>query len=308
MGSAVRDVPRHHIDKLNSIRTRGDEYSWLCDASVVVIDEAHTSIAPSYTQVLRWLGRSSSRDTINRRPLIGLTATPFRGTSEEQTERLVNRYDSNRLDRGAFDNHEDPYPELQRAGVLANVRQEILEGVAIEFTDAEISDIDTMRRVPAAVTDRLGEDLDRTSRVVESISALPTDWPVVVFAPSVENARTLAALLSHSGIFAVSISSDTEKSARRFYIEEFKNGRIRVLTNYNVLSQGFDAPKVRAVYVARPTFSPNVYQQMIGRGLRGPVNGGSEEVLIVNVEDNFRQYGDLLAFREFEYLWSRNDG
>lgn len=78
-----------------------------------------------------------------------------------------------------------------------------------------------------------------------------------------------------------------------------------MLTNYNVLTQGFDAPKVQAVYVARPTFSPNVYQQMIGRGLRGPLNGGSEEVLIVNVEDNFDQYGDLLAFNEFEYLWTK---
>ena len=43
---------------------------------------------------------------------------------------------------------------------------------------------------------------------------------------------------------------------------------------------------VRAVYVARPTYSPNVYQQMVGRGLRGPLNGGSPECLIVNVEDN----------------------
>ena len=43
---------------------------------------------------------------------------------------------------------------------------------------------------------------------------------------------------------------------------------------------------------------------MIGRGLRGPLNGGSEEVLIVNVEDNFRQFGDRLAFQEFEHLWN----
>ena len=55
--------------------------------------------------------------------------------------------------------------------------------------------------------------------------------------------------------------------------------------------------------MARPTYSPNLYQQMIGRGLRGPVNGGTEECLIVNVEDNVVQYGEQLAFREFEHLW-----
>ncbi len=61
---------------------------------------------------------------------------------------------------------------------------------------------------------------------------------------------------------------------RRDLVRRFQAQEIRVLTNYNVLSQGFDAPKVGAVYVVRPTFSLNRYQQMIGRGLRGPKNGG----------------------------------
>jgi hypothetical protein len=43
---------------------------------------------------------------------------------------------------------------------------------------------------------------------------------------------------------------------------------------------------------------------MIGRGLRGPLNGGKKECLIVNVEDNFAQYGTQLAFRDFDHLWS----
>ena len=189
--------------------------------------------------------------------------------------------------------------------MLASVRQEVIDGSDVTFTASDIDEIEKLRRLPAAVSERLGGDLDRTLRVVDSIAELPDDWTIIAFAPSVENARVMAALLSHRGIPAVSISSDTESAARRHYVEEFKAGRIRVLTNYNVLTQGFDAPKVRAVYVARPTFSPNVYQQMIGRGLRGLKNGGSEEVLIVNVRDNFEKYGDMLAFNEFEYLWSR---
>ena len=42
---------------------------------------------------------------------------------------------------------------------------------------------------------------------------------------------------------------------------------------------------------------------MIGRGLRGPQNGGKEECLVVDVADNVVAYGFDLAFREFEYLW-----
>ncbi|MFB7797632.1 sacsin N-terminal ATP-binding-like domain-containing protein [Isoptericola sp. NPDC056134] len=295
------------VDKLDKIRDRaGDTYDWLRQPSVVVVDEAHTSTAPTYTKVLEWLGRSTrGRNDADRKPLIGLTATPFRGLSKDETERLVGRYDGNRLDRGSFTHADNPYPELQDMGVLASVRQRVIDGTDVSLSESDIDEIEKLRRLPSAVTERLGGDLERTLRVVDSIADLPQDWTILAFAPSVENSRVMAALLSHRGISAVSISSDTESAARRHYVEEFKAGRIRVITNYNVLTQGFDAPQVQAVYVARPTFSPNVYQQMIGRGLRGLKNGGSEEVLIVNVRDNFEKYGDMLAFNEFEYLWAR---
>ena len=43
---------------------------------------------------------------------------------------------------------------------------------------------------------------------------------------------------------------------------------------------------------------------MIGRGLRGPLNGGKERCLVVNVQDNVRQYGEALAFHDFDHLWN----
>ncbi|WP_150306590.1 DEAD/DEAH box helicase [Planctomonas psychrotolerans] len=294
------------IQKLGSIVDRdASDYEWLRAPSVVVIDEAHTSIASSYTSVLEWLGRHTrGRVKDERLPLIGLTATPFRGVdSDEETKRLVARYDSNRLDRGAFI-REDPYEELQEMGVLANVRQRILDGVDVQLSAGDVDEIERLGRIPVGVAEELGANELRTLRVVDTIADLPDDWSILAFAPSVENSRVLAALLSHRGIPAVSISSDTDPAARRHYIDEFKAGRIRVLTNFGVLSQGFDAPKVQAVVLARPTFSPNAYQQMVGRGLRGPKNGGSNEVLIVNVRDNFSKFGDKLAFNQFEYLWN----
>lgn len=285
-------------DKLNT-KVGSVSYEWLTNPTVVIVDEAHTSVAPSYTRVLEWMGRGRSRR--DRRPLVGLTATPFRNTNIEETKRLALRYDENRLDDGAF--ADDPYAELQERGVLARVNHRLLQGADVQFSTAEAQQIETMRFIPKSVESKLGENLSRNQRIVDSVAELPLDWTALLFATSVENSRVLAAQLTHRGIPSVAISGDTDSAARRHYIEEFKQGRIRVITNYNVLTQGFDAPAVRAVYVTRPTFSANVYQQMIGRGLRGPLNGGSEEVLIVNVEDNFHQYGDRLAFFEFEYLW-----
>ncbi|WP_369068373.1 sacsin N-terminal ATP-binding-like domain-containing protein [Kineococcus terrestris] len=281
-------------------------YAWITQAQVVVIDEAHTSISPTYTKILEWLGRQS-RSRAERRPLIGLTATPFRNTNEKETERLVGRYDRHRLDDGAFDG--DPYAVLQERGVLARVRQEELPGATVAFSASELAEMGRMGSLsvgtlPRSVETRLGEDRDRNRRILESIASLPEDWTALLFATSVENARVLAAQLTLRGVPSVAVSGDTDAAVRRQSIADFRAGRIRVITNYNVLSQGFDAPAVRAVYVTRPTFSTNLYQQMIGRGLRGPLNGGSEEVLIVNVRDNLQQYGDRLAFDDFDYLWN----
>ncbi|MGK5170489.1 DEAD/DEAH box helicase [Geodermatophilus sp. CPCC 205761] len=286
-------------DKLSSILDR-DEYAWLKEAEVVVVDEAHTSISPTYTRLLEWLGRGRAR---RQRPLIGLTATPFRGVSEDETSRLVARYDDNRLDRTAFGDV-DPYTALQDRRILARVQHRLLEGADVQLTRAELDEMRTFRRVPRQLETRLGADRDRNEVIVRSIIDLPQDWTVLLFASSVENAETLAAMLAVQGVPAVAISGGTDPAERRYYVERFRKGDIRVITNYAVLAQGFDAPAVRAVYVTRPTFSPNVYQQMIGRGLRGHHNGGSDEVLIVNVQDNFDQFGERLAFYDFEYLWS----
>lgn len=285
-------------DKLNSVRSR-EEYAWLSEATVVVVDEAHTSISTSYTGLLEWLGRGRARRT---RPLIGLTATPFRGVSEEETSRLVTRYDDNRLDKDAFDGR-DPYEVLQEREILAQVRHELLEGAEVVLTPSELAEMQTFRRVPRQLENRLGADVERNEAIVRSITALPEDWTVLLFATSVENAETLAAMLAIHGVPSVAISAGTDPAERRYYVERFRRGEIRVITNYAVLAQGFDAPAVRAVYVTRPTFSPNVYQQMIGRGLRGPLNGGSDEVLIANVRDNFDKFGERLAFHDFEHLW-----
>ena len=59
-----------------------------------------------------------------------------------------------------------------------------------------------------------------------------------------------------------------------------------------------------SVIVARPVYSPNLYFQMIGRGLRGPKNGGNDRCLIVNVRDNIDNFDKALAFADLDWLWA----
>lgn len=291
------------VHKLASACVDNPEYEWLHDTvSCVVVDEAHTSITPMHTKLLRWLGMDAGKERV---PLIGLSATPFRGRNEGDTERLVNRYGRRRFDKGAFD-EEASIPLLQREGILAEVDHTVLEGTeGVALSASEKDSFSTFKDIPSSVLTRIGGDTERTNRLVESIVGLDPDWPVLLFASSVANARTVAALLERRGRTAASISSDdTPVGVRRHLIREFRAGRLKTLTNFGVLTQGFDAPSVRALYIARPTYSPNLYQQMVGRGLRGPKNGGKERCLVVDVADNVVLHGHELAFRDFEYLWT----
>lgn len=272
-------------------------YDWLAQSACVVVDEAHSATEKSYSEVFEWQGIGRGKE---RCPLIGLTATPFRGGSEE-TQRLVNRFGGIRLDTELGD---DPYGYLQSLGVLATVRHQLLGGVDVDLSAKELQEVATFQKLPASVNEKIAGNVDRNSTLIEDILSRPRDWPTIVFAASVEHAQALAALLCLEGLSAAPISATTEVGTRRHYIESFRQGRIQILTNYAVLTQGFDAPAVRVICVARPTFSPALYQQMIGRGLRGRLNGGKDECLIVNIEDNFAKYGTKLAFREFEHLWS----
>jgi DNA repair protein RadD len=70
-----------------------------------------------------------------------------------------------------------------------------------------------------------------------------------------------------------------------------------------VLTTGFDAPKVGAVIIARPTTSPVLYEQMIGRGMRGPVNGGTTDCLVIDLVDNIERFSGQMAYTRFSEYW-----
>lgn len=282
--------------KLESVLDK-EEYSWLREASVVIVDEAHSAYT-RMTPILKSLGITHSRAA---RPLVGLSATPYRGFNEEETRRLTQRFGHRRLDDGVFPPG-DPFTPLQKLGVLARVEHRELKGATLELSERELKDAD-FRGLPASAEWRLEQDDERNRMLLAEIKAMPDDWPVLFFATSVNHARLMSAILSGEGIPSAAIDSGTPASERRASIDAFRTRRIRVLTNYNVLAQGFDAPATRAVVVARPTYSPNMYTQMIGRGLRGPLNGGKEVCTILDVHDNIVNYDRKLAFTQFEDLW-----
>ncbi|UUV29653.1 DEAD/DEAH box helicase [Amycolatopsis roodepoortensis] len=279
-----------------------DNYQWLLDPALVIVDEAHVSVTPTYTRILRQLGLTHNK---TERPLIGLTATPFRNYNDDETRRLVDRYGSRRLDHGVFD--EDPYRALQKLGMLAEIEHRELAGTTTQLDEAELAGMQLpfQHHLPTATERRLASDATRNRRIIDEIEKLPSDWPILLFSTSVEHSKLMMAALNERGIRSAAIDSATPAAERRHTIESYRSGEIRVITNYGVLAQGFDAPATRAVVVARPTYSRNVYIQMIGRGLRGPENGGSRSCLILDVKDNITNYENALSFTGLDDLWGR---
>jgi superfamily II DNA or RNA helicase len=283
--------------KLDVVLKNPDEYAWLSNPAAVVVDEGHRAgDSARYTRILSWLGVAGRGW---ERPLIGLSATPFKGHSERATAILASRFGNRKL--AAFE--ANAYDELAKIGVLARVQHEVLTGVDVELSASELDAAESRRRLAPNVLDRIGRDQARMRTLVNHILAQDPSWPVLVFTPSVLSAQVLAAMLRYRDVEAASVSGQTGRQARREVIERFKSGEIRVLANCDLLVQGFDAPGVMALYIARPTFSPNAYIQMAGRGLRGPANGGKAECLIVDMADNFGDINNLLGFRQFEDLW-----
>ncbi|MGW7824140.1 DEAD/DEAH box helicase [Streptomyces puniciscabiei] len=277
-----------------------DEYAWLRQADLVLVDEAHVATSPEYTKILEQLGLTRWETS---RHLVGLTATPFRNDAE-RTQQLAQRFGNRRLDEGVFLG--EPIASLQQLGVLSQVEHHELDGARMHLNPDELRAVEQFNGfLPKGAEQRLAEDEARNQMLLDQIAGTPDDWPVLVFATSVSHAKFLAAKLGDRGIRAAAIDSATPTAERRKRVEAFRKGHIRVLTNYGVLTQGFDAPATRAVVIARPVYSANSYQQMIGRGLRGPRNGGKDTCLILDVRDNIVNYDAGLAYTEFEYLWKK---
>ena len=296
------------------------EYRFLQETELVVFDEAHRSLAPTSTSVMQEIGMTRFQEA-DEPFLLGLTATPYRGRDVAETARLTRRYGSRRLDAGAFIDN-DPQAvvkELQDMQVLAQADHETIPGSTLQLTPEELEVMSRFLRgsgelarrlsqvwLPQSAENRIASDAERTKRIIGAYEMhVRPEWPTLIFATSVEHAQTVAALLNRKGTAARAVSGETELATRRRIVREFRDSNIQVLVNYGVFTEGFDAPKTRAIIVARPVYSPNLYFQMIGRGLRGPKNGGDERCLILNVRDNIQNFNRALAFSDLDWLWAR---
>ncbi len=290
---------------LNS-RMGQKDLKWMLNPGLVVIDECHHAIAPSYTQVFNWLDAAApmGRETGQEPPFIGLSATPFRVDNEE-SRRLASRFSETCLP----EDQEGLYQRLSNPeqGVLSTIINERIkrDTKLDEDVQNELDQYSENRHVREGhefdyaklinkISKRLTYDDTRNRELADIVkNKIQGNEPVnsiLLFANSVDHANEMAIRLNRQDIAAAAISGVTPMVARRDFIKRFQEGKINVLTNYGVLTAGFDAPKVDMILVSRLVYSPVSYMQMLGRGMRGPAMGGTESCLNVTLIDNHERF------------------
>lgn len=277
----------------------------LQNVCAVFFDEAHQSIAPTFKATLEQLKCNSEIQPV---PTIGLTATPGRGSNSESelSKSLVRLYEHN-LIRPNLPGWEHPVQVLQERGILAKADPYLIRTDRSFFMDqGALEHWKEFRDFSPSFLEKIAKDDIRNRIILNQILKLGENRRGIIYACSVQHSRHLAILMNRAGIATYAVSAETRPALRHRAIEDFQAGRLRFLTNFGILTTGFDAPSVDLIVLARPVSSQVLYEQMLGRGLRGPVFGGTMECRILDFEDSIRAYGKPLAYRRFLSLWDRS--
>jgi DNA repair protein RadD len=270
---------------------------------LVVMDEAHQAIAPTYQAIINQLLLP-----LTDARLLGLSATPGRTWNDPAADKELAEFFACRKVTLSVDGYSNPVSYLIDRGYLARPVYRRIEAAAnVILTDDEQRRIQETFELPGSVLDRLAADEKRNLLVVhEAEQLLKRHRRVILFATSVQQSDLLAAVLSARGHCAASVTSKSNKG-RFEAIAAFKDdsGEPKILCNFGVLTTGFDAPRTSAALIARPTLSLVLYSQMVGRAMRGTAAGGNIECEIVTVVDPRLPGFDSVvnAFSNWEDVW-----
>jgi len=260
---------------------------------LLVVDEAHHATAKTYRKLIDSIKQNfKDRGKADGFRMLGLTATPFRTDKSEQG--LLKKVFPDDI---IFSEH---LRTLITRGILAEPVFENLEtelDFYKELTDRDIRSIEDFDKLPKKVAEKIAMSSIRNKRIVDHYVENREKYkPLLVFAVDIQHAIALNGLFKKRGINSdfvaskiidagtgatISVKENSEK------IKRFRAGKLEVLINVEMLTEGTDLPNVQTVFLTRPTTSTLLMTQMIGRALRGQKAGGTEKAYVVSFIDNW---------------------
>ena len=210
--------------------------SQLKDVNLIIVDECHHASAQTYKTILEYFDV----------PTIGFTATMARGDVWEKIS------------------YERSILRMIRERHLVDVK-----GIQVKVPDLDLKGV---KKTGGDYSEGdLGEcllDSLAPETVASAYREHCADLPGILFAPTVQTAHVFTDALVERGFKAATIWGAMPKELRVQTLKDFEDGKIQILTNCMVLTEGFDSPRATVAVIARPTQSAPLFIQMVGRVLR----------------------------------------
>ncbi len=217
---------------------------------LVVVDEAHHSLADSYLSTL-----SHFHDHAK---VLGVSATPDRGDKKN-----LGRY----------------YQNIAcEVTLLDLIQQGWLSPIKVKTVPLGM-DLDSVRTTAGDFNaDDLGHALEPYMERIADVMVEHRDRKTLVFLPLIAVSKRFAEICRERGLLAEHV--DGQSRERQAALERFKRDETRILTNAMLLTEGYDEPSIDCVVCLRPTKVRALYSQIIGRGTR--IYGGKDHLLVLD--------------------------
>lgn len=245
---------------------------WFHRAKMIIVDEAHGSISPSYQSILKnYKGNAL---------VVGLTATPCRGDGRPL---------------GEF------YDDMVKTDSIGSlIKQKQL--VPVRYYCPTMPDLAKIRTVRGDYdNNELAKRMDKKKLVgdiVENWLRICPDRQTIVFAVNVKHSIHIVESFQKVGIRAEHIDANTPKEERQAILDRLKSGITQIVSNVGILTEGFDFPGASCIVLAVATKSLGRFIQMGGRGLR--IYEGKEDCIMIDHGGCVYNHGRL----EWEREWS----
>jgi superfamily II DNA or RNA helicase len=252
----------------------------------IIIDEAHHSMASGYQKLWEMFPNSK---------ILGVTATPWRMNHSGFLSLFGDIVLAPSVEwfvrQGYLANYD--YISIKRSSQLQRDINAIDRyGVDGDYLEAELSALFDKGKIRA--------------ELYKSYKKYAEGKKGIIYAIDRQHAANICSLYASHGVRICMVDGTTPAAERQQMIDLFKEGKIQVIVNVNIFSEGFDCPDIEFIQLARPTKSLSLYLQQVGRGLR--ISANKERSIILDNVGLYNRFGTPMANRRWRYHFDGHDG
>lgn len=241
---------------------------------------------------------------------VKLTVTNKSGGIGSDTRKIrIDKRDAKAAGKSNLEDNKRFSKILQKRGILCRVVYGVMDGPQLEWNEAEIRRWQ-LGKLSERNEEKIESDRRYNRHICDIVSKAINTYGrrrILVFANGVIHSHNLALILNTGyGIRAKSVDGEMNPGLRRQTIHEFREGKISVLCNHGILTSGFDVPEIDTLLICRTVGSNALYTQMIGRGQRGRLAGGTEDLWLITAYFQKGQFDDIrLGWEALADSWEK---